>query len=69
MQQCHFSPSLKTSSGLVLVCDCNAGDFGEENIPLVRSVAAVQEQLGEGVSVAVILGNHDAWFSMFGNSV
>ncbi|KAL6226167.1 hypothetical protein ACLB2K_000131 [Fragaria x ananassa] len=32
-----------------------AGDFGEENIELVRSVANLE------FSKAVILGNHDAW--------
>ena len=58
-----------SSSSHYGLSDCNAGDFGEENVPLVRSVAGVQGQLGEGVSVAVILGNHDAWFSMFGSSV
>lgn len=31
------------------------GDFGEENIELVRSVANLE------FAKAVILGNHDAW--------
>ncbi|CAH8280080.1 unnamed protein product [Arabidopsis lyrata] len=33
------------------------GDFGEENVPLVQSVAALT------FPKAVILGNHDAWFT------
>ncbi|KAL1217563.1 hypothetical protein V5N11_004729 [Cardamine amara subsp. amara] len=33
------------------------GDFGEENVPLVQSVVALS------FPKAVILGNHDAWFT------
>lgn len=32
-----------------------SGDFGEEDVPLVQSVAALP------FPKAVILGNHDAW--------
>ncbi|CAI5481600.1 unnamed protein product [Closterium sp. Yama58-4] len=44
------------------------GDFGEEQVQLVRQVAAVKERMaavGAHAEVAVILGNHDAWFHMF----
>ncbi|CAI5479923.1 unnamed protein product, partial [Closterium sp. Yama58-4] len=44
------------------------GDFGEEQVQLVQQVAAVKGMMsavGAQVEVAVILGNHDAWFHMF----
>ncbi|CAI5521865.1 unnamed protein product, partial [Closterium sp. Naga37s-1] len=44
------------------------GDFGEEQVQLVQQVAAVKAMMGAvgaQVEVAVILGNHDAWFHMF----
>ncbi|GJP44159.1 hypothetical protein CLOM_g3553 [Closterium sp. NIES-68] len=41
------------------------GDFGEEQVGLVRQIAAVKAMMGGQVEVAVILGNHDAWFHMF----
>jgi uncharacterized protein (TIGR04168 family) len=40
--------------GLVLL----VGDFGNESIPVVQSIAAMP------LPKAVILGNHDAWYSM-----
>lgn len=46
-----------------------AGDFGEEVVPLVSTISRVQGQLGGNTSVGVILGNHDAWYSMFGSAV
>ncbi|CAI7810765.1 unnamed protein product [Closterium sp. NIES-53] len=45
-----------------------SGDFGEEQVQLVQQVAAVKAMMaavGAHVEVAVILGNHDAWFHMF----
>ena len=36
------------------------GDFGEEDVALVRSIAKIPERK------AVILGNHDGWFSTSG---
>ncbi|CAI5489010.1 unnamed protein product, partial [Closterium sp. Naga37s-1] len=44
------------------------GDFGEEQVQLVQQVSAVKAMMaavGAHVEVAVILGNHDAWFHMF----
>ncbi|GLC33778.1 hypothetical protein PLESTB_000114800 [Pleodorina starrii] len=38
------------------------GDFGNEDVRLVRQVAEL------GLPKAVILGNHDAWFTMTGRS-
>lgn len=40
-----------------------AGDFGEEHVELVEQVAQVQGAV-PGADVAVILGNHDAWYSL-----
>ncbi|KAL4434484.1 hypothetical protein ABPG75_000925 [Micractinium tetrahymenae] len=37
------------------------GDFGEENVQLIKQIAAVP------CPKAVILGNHDAWFSLTKN--
>ena len=37
------------------------GDFGNENVDVVRAVSALR------LPKAAILGNHDAWFSVFRN--
>ncbi|KAJ9557838.1 hypothetical protein OSB04_012452 [Centaurea solstitialis] len=40
---------------LQIWCYLQAGDFGNENVELVRSIAALK------IAKAAILGNHDAW--------
>jgi predicted phosphohydrolase len=45
-----------------LGCDgacVRAGDFGEENVELVRDISNLD------FPKAVILGNHDAWWSTY----
>lgn len=49
-----------------MYCDIVAsGDFGEEDVELVEQVAQVQCAV-PGADVAVLLGNHDAWYSLHG---
>jgi hypothetical protein len=46
----------------ILGCDgalVRAGDFGEENVELVRDITNLE------FPKAVILGNHDAWWSTY----
>ncbi|CAL9028191.1 unnamed protein product [Prunus brigantina] len=52
--QWNLEEDTKALELLQVVCFCS-GDFGEENVELVQSVAELR------FAKAVILGNHDAW--------